>query len=260
MTTAANPTANAKLRGRDPLLERFGLTRNFAYRSRYLINAYPLLYMPIGRWRHRHSSDYCVSPDTEIVIEGFGRAGSTFAWLAFMAAQDRPVRTAHHTHAAAQVITAVRMKVPTMVIVRSPLEAVPAHMARKGVSAKMALVAWTRFHGRILPYADGFVACGFDDMTSNFGPAIERLNERFGTSFGVFDHTPENEAEIFEQIKERNTLRFGDQPSADSAKALGLPTPERTALKARLREQLDAENLSALRTRALSIYDRLLST
>jgi hypothetical protein len=259
MTTAANPTSNTRLRGRDPILERFGPTRNFAYRSRYLINAYPLLYMPIGRWRHRHSSDYCVSRDTEVVIEGFGRAGSTFAWLAFMAAQDRPVRTAHHTHAAAQVITAVRMGVPTMVIVRSPLEAVPAHMARKGVSARMALVAWTRFHRRILPYAHGFVACSFDEMTTNFGPVVERFNARFGRTYGVFDHTPENEAQIFEQIRERNTLRFGDEPSADSAKALGLPTPERIELKARLRTELDAVQLSRQRARALRIYDTLVA-
>jgi hypothetical protein len=151
------------------------------------------------------------------------------------------------------------MGVPTMVIVRSPLEAVPAHMARKGVSARMALVAWTRYHRRILPYANGFVACSFDEMTTNFGPVVERFNTRFGTSFGVFDHTPENEREIFDQIRERNQLRFGDQPSKDSAKALGLPTPERTELKARLRTELDAVQLARLRTRALRIYDALVA-
>jgi hypothetical protein len=257
MTAATEPTSTAPLRGRDPILERFGPTRNFAYRSRYLINAYPAIYMPIGRFRHRRSTEYCVSRETELVIEGFGRAGSTFAWLAFMSAQHRPVRTAHHTHAAAQVITAVRMGVPTLIIVRHPFDAVLAHMARKGISARMALVAWTRFHRRILPYADGFVACSFDEMTSNFGPVVERVNTRFGTGFEVFEHTPEHQQQIFDQIRARNVARFGDRPSADSTKALGLPTPERQALKESFRVQLDAHDLARRRARALSIYDQL---
>ena len=105
------------------MLERLGVTRNFAYRARYLVNAYPAIYMPIARLRHRGSAEYCVSRDTEIVIEGFGRAGNTFAWLAFASAQQRPVRVAHHTHAAAQVIAAVRLNIPALVVVRSPADA-----------------------------------------------------------------------------------------------------------------------------------------
>lgn len=257
MTTSTQSPAPPRLRGRDPILERIGATRNFAYRSRYLINAYPALYMPIGRFRHRHSTDYCVNRQTEIVIEGFGRAGSTFAWLAFMSAQSRPVRTAHHTHAAAQVITAVRLSIPTLIIVRPPQDAALAHMARKGITARMALVAWTRFHRRILPHADGFVVCPFAEMTSDFGPAIERVNERFGTEFQVFEHTEAHEQQIFDQIRERNKARFGEKPNADSAKALGLPTPEREALKATFREQLDAPALAALREQADRLYESL---
>src|SRR5437762_13063258 len=102
MSSQAEPKtpASASLRGRDPILERFGPTRNFAYRSRYLVNAYPALYMPIGRFRHRHSTDYCVSSETDLVIEGFGRAHSTCAWLAFLMAQQRAVLIAHRAHAA----------------------------------------------------------------------------------------------------------------------------------------------------------------
>jgi hypothetical protein len=259
LNAAAGGTESGRLRGRDPILERIPATRNLAYRARYLVNAYPALYMPIGRFRHRHSSDYCVGPGTEIVIEGFGRAGSTFAWLAFMSAQDRPVRTAHHTHAAAQVITAVRLGKPTLVIVRPPTDAALAHMARKGITARMALVAWTRFHRRILPYAEGFVVCSFGEMTTNFGPVVERVNQRFGTDFGVFEHSPEHEQEIFDQIRERNRRRFGDQPSGDSSKALGLPSAEREALKETFRSQLAAPDLEQLRNRAQRTYDALVT-
>ena len=136
-------------------------TRELSYRARYLLNAYPAVYMPVGRVRHRGKSTYLVTRNTEFVLEGCGRAGSTFAMLAFASVQPRPVRTVSHTHAAAQVIMAVRSRVPTLVIVRPPLESALAHMARRDIAARPTLVSWIRFHRRILPLRHGFVAVSF---------------------------------------------------------------------------------------------------
>src|SRR5579863_2068099 len=116
--------------------------REIFYRVRYFVNAYPALYMPWARYHHRYSMDRIVGPDTDLVVEAFGRTGTTFANFAFLSAQRRRVRTVHHTHAAAQVITAVKMKIPTLVIVRPPVESALSHMARHNISAKPALVAW----------------------------------------------------------------------------------------------------------------------
>jgi hypothetical protein len=231
--------------------------RELSYRSRYLLNAYPALYMPMGRLRHRGRAEYLVQRDTELVIEGCGRAGSTFAVLAFAAAQERPVRTAHHTHAAAQVITAVRWGIPTLVIVRPPLESALAHMARRDISARPTLVSWIRFHRRIVPVRDGFVAVSFADMTADFGAVVGRVNEAFGTSFGVFDHNPDSEAAIFAAIEGRNRDRWGEQMTAERARSLARPTPERTALKQRRRSELEAPDLAGLRAEANDLYRTL---
>jgi hypothetical protein len=218
------------------------------------VNAYPALYMPMGRLRHRGRTDYLVERDTELVIEGCGRAGSTFAVLAFQSAQGRRVRTAHHTHAAAQVITAVRWRIPTLVIVREPLESALAHMARRDIPARPTLVSWIRFHRRIMPVRHGFVAVSFADMTSDFGAVMTRVNEAFGTSFGVFQHTPENEAAVFAEIERRNRAGWGDRMTAERARSLARPTAERAALKQRLRVQLEAPELAGLRAQAHDVY------
>jgi hypothetical protein len=55
------------------------LAREAAYRTRYRVNAYPMIYLPMARLRHRSNPDYPVSRGTELVLEAFGRAGSTFA-------------------------------------------------------------------------------------------------------------------------------------------------------------------------------------
>lgn len=257
VTPADASTPEPHRRGRHPLAERIPATRRFAYRTRYLINAYPTLYMPMARIRHRHSDGYCVSRETDIVIEGFGRAGNTFAWLAFTSAQPTPIRVAHHTHAAAQVITAVNLGVPTLVLVRPPLDAALSHMARNDVTARMALVAWTRFHRSILPHANGFVVSSFAEVTTDFGTTIERVNRRFGTEFGVFQHTKENELSVFDQIKARNRRRFGEHATRDGGKAPGLPTPELETRKQMFRAELESEQLVDLRSRAQRIFDAL---
>jgi hypothetical protein len=231
--------------------------RELSYRARYLVNAYPSVYIPVGRVRHRHRPEYIVKRDTELVIEGCGRAGSTFALFAFRSAQERPVRTAHHTHAAAQVITAARWGIPTFVIVRDPLDSALSHMARRNISARPALVSWLRYHHRIMSVRPGFVAVSFEQVTRDFGPVIEQVNAAFGTDFGVFRHTPEAEAAVLAAIERRNEERWGDQMTPERARSLARPTAERAAIKQRIRAQLEAPALAALRAEAQDVHRAL---
>jgi hypothetical protein len=236
------------------------LREEIAYRVRYFVNAYPSLYMPMARYRHRDSDDRIVRENTDLVIEAFGRTGTTFANFAFLSAQRRRVRTVHHTHAAAQVIVAVKMGIPTLVIVRQPEQVALSHMARHQVSARPTLIAWIRFHRRLLPFRNRIVFCSFDQMTSNFTPVIERLNQKFDAGFDLWQHTKENEAEIFEQIKSRNRGRFRADQEEQRKRAFALPTQEREALKQQLQHHLQADALASLRDQANRLYNSLVGS
>jgi hypothetical protein len=230
--------------------------REVRYSTRYVVNAYPVIYMPLARIRHRSQDDWSVRRDTELVVEGFGRSGSTFAVDAFELAQPQPVRLAHHTHAAAQVITAVKWGIPTMLIVRHPEQVVPSHMARRDIGARPPLVAWVRYHERLVPYRNGLVVAPFEEMTSDLGGVIQRINGRFGTAFGVFEHRPENETLVFERIEARNHRRFGIG-TPEGERSLARPTEEREARKQALQAAYEAPALASLRTRAERAYRAL---
>jgi hypothetical protein len=233
-------------------------TRELYYRLRYFVSGYPRLYMPLVRYQHRYKVDRVVAPDTDLVIEAFGRTGTTFANYAFLAAQTRSVRTVHHTHAAAQVITAVNMKIPTLVIVRDPLEVSLSHMVRHQVSARASLRAWIQFHIGVLAVREGIVLCSFEQMITNFTPVIERINQKFNAGFAVWQHTKENEAAIFDFIATRNRGRFDKNEDGERLRALALPTPWREAQKERLRAQLEASSLAPLRQKAQKLFTVLL--
>ena len=234
--------------------DRLGVTvRTFQYALRYVVNVHPWIYMPLARVWHRDYQDRFIERDTELVIEGFGRSGSTFAVLAFETAQQRRVKTAHHTHAAAQVIVAARRRVPTLVIVRRPMDAALAHMVRRRIPARPALKSWIRYHEHILPYRDRVLATPLESVSSDFGLVTRAINQRFGTAFKEFEHTEENQARIFETIEVGNVKKYGK-----ATDWVARPTPERLARKDARRSELDEPRLDPLRRRAEEVYRILL--
>lgn len=227
--------------------------RETQYRIRYLANVHPRIYMPFARRWHADMEHRFVDAETELVIEGFGRSGSTFAVLAFEAAQRRPVKTAHHTHAAAQVVVAARMGIPTLLIVRDPMDATLAHMVRRKIPAKPALQSWIRYHRHVLPYRDRILTVPLAAVSSDFGAVIRALNDRFDTSFEEFEHTQASEARLFETIETDNVKKYGK-----ATYWVARPTLTRLEEKEIRRRELDDPRLSGLKESARAVYRTLI--
>jgi hypothetical protein len=225
------------------------MARQARYSARYLLNGYPVIYTPLAWLRHGSREDRLVGRETELVMEGFGRSGNTFAVVAFQQAQQRPVRMVHHTHAAAQVISAVKLDIPTILLVRDPVDTVVSHIMYRGVPAAASLQAWCRYHGRLIPYRDRFVVARFEVSTTDLGSVIRETNRRFGTSFEEFRHTDEKLQRVFHQIERQNRARYGHV-----TETISRPTPERDNRKRAIHDQVGDEHLARLRERAYDIY------
>lgn len=240
---------------------------------------HPSLYLPVARFRHRGT---VVGADTRLVIEGFTRSGVTFAVIAFQVAQRQPVRVAHTLHAPAHVLAAVRRGIPTMVTIRDPEAAVLSAIIREPyVTAEQGLAAWIRFYSRILPYRSGFVSVPFEGVTDDYGAVIRGVNERFGTRFDEFAHTPENVEVCFRIIEDRarrppwaealgdfengkiglaDYLRtvagYGEARPRSRVPESRVPRPsaQRDAMKEALATQVWGPDLRNLRLRARKLY------
>src|SRR5204862_776059 len=117
-----------------------------------LLGDYPRLYYPVMRHRRRYK-DLLISDDTELVIEGYPRSGNTFAVAALQFAQTRVLRIARHTHSPAQVMEAVRRRLPTLVLVRAPRDAAVSLVIREpAVTLERALKRYERYHRRLHGY------------------------------------------------------------------------------------------------------------
>jgi hypothetical protein len=225
------------------------------YGARAVLSTYPVVYLPYARRKYGHET--VLSSETELVIEGFQRSGNTFAVIAFELAQGRPTRTAHHLHAAAHVLAAARRGVPILLLIRDPEATVVSHMVREPcITPRQALSNWIRFHERVQPYRERMVIAEFGAVTSDFGPVVDEINRRFGTTFRRFDHTEDNVARCFGLIDERNRQRYGAIVESHVAR----PSIRRDELKRALVSALATPALSALRERAHSAYRSLVPT
>lgn len=224
-----------------------------SYHLKTLVARYPTLALPIQRLRGRGE---VLADDTEIVIESFPRCASSFAVAAFRLAQEpHASRIAHHTHTPAQVLAATRRRVPTLVLIRSPEDAVLSHVIHTpALTPAVSLRGYVRFHEPLLPHRSGFVVGMFEEVVGDFGAVIERVNHRFGTAFRPFEHRPEHLARLDREIAEDYRSRARSQQDLD--RIVPLPSERRREMKDRLRAEYRAVS-AGLRRRAEAAYDTL---
>jgi hypothetical protein len=215
----------------------------------------------VGRWpsvARRFRTGEFPTRATEVCIEGFLRSGNTFMVIAFQQAQPRVVSIAHHVHAAGAVIAAVNMGTPTIVLIRPPEDSVLSYVVRwPELTVGHALRAYIRFYAPLVPYRDQFVVGRFEEVTSDLGGVIRRLNDRFSTKFEPFVPTEENLRAVLEELDrwDANTYRLGGPVELGR----GRPTEEKQAVKGTLRDQLRSRSVSGLRQRAETLHRTITS-
>ena len=195
-----------------------------------------------------------VTPDTQLVMEGFPRSANSFARVAFNRAQSERVRIAHGLHVPAQVIRAARWQVPTLVLIRKPKDAVLSFAIRDPISVDQALRYYLSFYETVEGYRDSYVLGLFEEVTGNFGGVIRRINDRFGTTFSVFRHDQRNVDGVFARIERNSRKRLGEATLENRA---SLPFAAREKKKRELGYGLDDPKRKGLIARAEAVYDRL---
>jgi hypothetical protein len=195
-----------------------------------------------------------VTPDTQLVIEGFPRSANTFARVAFTRAQSERVRIAHGLHVPAQVIRASRWRIPTLVPIRKPKDAVLSFAIRDPISVDQALRYYLSFYETVEEYRDAYVLGLFEEVTEDFGEVIRRINDRFGSAFSPFSHDERNVEGVFARIEKNSRKRFGETSLEDK---VSRPFASREKLKREVSYELDDQKRRDLISRAETVYDRL---
>ena len=189
---------------------------------------------------------------TAIVIEGFLRSGNTYSVAAFQVANGTGPIVAHHLHGGAHVRRAVRLRLPTVVLIRRPTDAVSSYLVRRPtLTPDDALLEYLDFYRTAWPARDGFVVAPFELVVSDFGAVIDRVNERFGTSFVRFESDRASELAAVALVEEMNR-RECDGEVVESH--VGRPSAERENRKQAVRRQMERPRTRGLLDRAERVF------
>ena len=213
------------------------------------IVCHPSLFIPIYR-RYGEKKHLLINEKTKIVIEGFERSANTFAVVAFLHAQKEPVSVAHHLHIPAQVLAGIKRKLPVLVLIRNPADAIKSlKIMYPDMNVDNALKRYIRFYDIIASSIDSVVIGKFEDVITDYGSVIQKINEKFDSEFGLFNHTAEEELVIFKEVE-----RVCEKQSLDEIKSIAVPMEERNKVKNNI-ELVYKKNLMHA---AVSIYEGIL--
>ena len=139
-----------------------------------------------------------MTPDTQLVIEGFPRSANTFARVAFNRASGAHRPRSTRSGAGDPGLT---WRIPTLVLIRKPKDAVLSFAIRDPISVDQALRYYLSFYETVEEYRDAYVLGLFEEVTEDFGEVIRRINDRFGTTFSPFSHDERNVDGVFARIE-----------------------------------------------------------
>ena len=179
------------------------------------VGGHPAIYFNLVRlFRTRQDlRTRIVTPDTQLVIEGFPRSGNTFARRAFVMAQSEIVdqkRIASHLHVPAQVVQAARWQIPTLVLIRRPRDAVLSFALWNPISVDQALRYYRAFYETVEEYREACVLGLFEEITEDYGQVIKRINDKFDTTFSLFRHNEENIGRVFADMDTYARNTYGE--------------------------------------------------
>lgn len=200
------------------------------------------------------NKELLVGADTEIVIEGYPRCANTFTVVAFRQAQGREVRIAHHLHAAAQILVAHQRRIPAILLIRDPVDAIVSLKIRHpDLDDARCLRDYLRFYGALKDIAEYPVIADFAEVTGHFNDLIREVNRRFGTRFAEFDNSPEAVQAVFAEI---DAIR---RAARRSLSQIATPHAEKDGRKEQVRDEVICKLDPSELERATKLYRRFIS-
>lgn len=212
----------------------------------------PTFYLNLLKIKRRNhwSKEWIVAKDSNITIEGYQRSANSYFFDAFRTIQTNELKIATHVHAPSQIQKSVQLGLPTIVMIRNPLDAArslkalecqcnPQQMEQLlKIPLSRYLENYAFFYKNILPIKDRFVIAHFTEVVETIRPTIDRTNQMFETHFVS--------RELTQKEKERIFKKGGTHLSPDT---------DRDKVKAAISEETKIKKTQLALEQALTIYE-----
>jgi len=215
------------------------------------LQRWPTLYLSLLNMKRRGhwSSAWIVNGQTNLVIEGYPRSANSFYFSAFRLLHGKDMSIATHLHVSSQIVQATRLQIPTVVMLREPLQAAMSLKALDCQCHPESVEKWMQiplhhyledyceFYKPLIKLKGQFVVAPFHEVTEHIQPSIERINHMFNTTFIARNLTGSEKQQIFKE--------GGDHLS---------PSENRERIKDQIRSEKNQSATKHWHEKALAVY------
>lgn len=160
-----------------------------------------------------------ISPTTELCVEGFQRSGNSY-FINFFKMVNVNVEVAHHYHSAAQAVKAIHQKIPTVILIREPKDAIASLITWDDrLNIRIAIASYIQFYKKVLPYKRNFLIIQFNELIKGIDPIIHKINQHFNSNFLTTNFTKQHHSELIKKGELlHNDLQTSPYPNQLKAK------------------------------------------
>lgn len=211
----------------------------------------PLLFEWVQRLSPTRRIENLVERNTGLCIEAPSGSGSSYFVTGFQKINP-DVQVAHHHHVAAQVTRGARFQVPTVALLRDPIDCVVSRTAFWNTPILIGPIfrQWIRFFRAVVQVRDRVLVVSFESVTRKPEEAIKAINGRFDTTF-------DSRFPKMEQITADMDRAYARVVGGLGQKNPNLPGAEKEAVKTRFCSLVAAHRLAQP---ACDLYARLVET
>tara|TARA_Y100001935_G_C17248698_1_gene479769 strand:- start:88 stop:756 length:669 start_codon:yes stop_codon:yes gene_type:complete len=145
----------------------------------------------------------CINKNTNITIDGFERSANTYS-LYYFKELNKDTKIAHHSHSYQQMIHSLEKKIPTILLIRNPYDAIISSYIYHFQKVPVQLLAdtWINFYKPLIPFKDNLIVSDFNTTISNFSKIISLANDKYDTKFNYVLNENHNKI-LQEKLNER---------------------------------------------------------
>ena len=171
------------------------------------------LYPIVHRFSGNKWSKY-TNENTDICLEGYPSSANSFVYNVVKKAFEGK-NVSHHTHTISNVKKAIKLNVPTLVLIRSPKEAISSRCVRFEIKTEEAIIQYYEFYKFIEKVRDKIFLLCFEEAVNKTSSAMREFEE-YSKLKMTNKIDGKTEAEIKKEISKwskKNDKKTGSLPS-----------------------------------------------
>ena len=158
--------------------------------------------------------------DMDICIEAYPSSANTFLFGLLINSSPN-LKIAHHTHAIASVKRAKRYRIPVVIIIRDPLDAISSRIVRFNRNITVCLIEYIWFYQYVFYNRNSLILFSFDELTTKTKDVLMKIKLETMCDLAIQNdiNMLEIKKSIFEKIDNyytnRGLIKRSATPSTD---------------------------------------------